>query len=232
MGFLATWLLELRIAKLRVGGIHHQISWTWSEDGAAAFWSALENRGALLLCERGTPAHEFSEWYLEVDEVLLGVFAEEFKCLEVRYPRRLRPVVNAILSEGFSEFDARRRVALSMSPAELPNSPPFLFRFGYESPTEWEQNQRHGTDFESSDAVWVYADSETAAIAAGLRFADRMVAEIFSTEGARLPKAWSDLGYAFWIETDPQELAGSREVDFPSFSEAVTLPGDLIPNTN
>ena len=45
----------------------------------------------------------------------------------------------------------------------------FLYRFGFEGPLEWEENQRHGWDGESSDAFWVIADSEEESSGVGRR---------------------------------------------------------------
>ena len=43
----------------------------------------------------------------------------------------------------------------------------FLFVFGYETPEEWRSNQHQGTDYESSEAVWISAENEEAALNSG-----------------------------------------------------------------
>lgn len=81
----------------------------------------------------------------------------------------------------------------------------FLYRFGYESPVEWRQNQRHGSDFESSSAFWVIADTAEDALAWGQEVSEKMVHEFFVRSGwseADIP-SWKEAGYAHWIEDAP-----------------------------
>lgn len=92
----------------------------------------------------------------------------------------------------------------------------FLFCFGYESPDEWRSNERDGTDFESSNGVWVEAASEGAAIRAGLDFAERHVARLFEEAGIADFPGWHASGYASWIEPDPLERWSGQALDtFP-----------------
>jgi hypothetical protein len=55
----------------------------------------------------------------------------------------------------------------------------YLFVFGYESPEEWQCNAEQGTDYESSNAVWVTASSKEIALLAGRRFAKDWVRQLF-----------------------------------------------------
>ncbi len=41
---------------------------------------------------------------------------------------------------------------------------PYLFRFGFESSIERRTNERQGTDFESSEAILILAETEEAAV--------------------------------------------------------------------
>ena len=92
----------------------------------------------------------------------------------------------------------------------------FLFVFGYESPDEWRNNQALGTDFESSDAVWVESESEEAALKAGRDYAQRRVAELFSSDPLPDWLGWSQSGYACWIEQEPsQKWAALRLKSIP-----------------
>src|ERR1700704_6149480 len=56
--------------------------------------------------------------------------------------------------------------------------PDFLFVFGYQSPDEWRTNRAQGTDFESSNAVWIAAPNGEAALRAGSSYAERYVVSL------------------------------------------------------
>ena len=79
----------------------------------------------------------------------------------------------------------------------------FLFRFGYEAPDEWRNNERDGTDFESSGAVWVSAHSVEEAETIGTGYAERFVAGLFYQAGMSSP-GWLQAGYAHWLEPEAQ----------------------------
>ena len=79
----------------------------------------------------------------------------------------------------------------------------FLFVFGYESPEEWSTNREHGTDFESSMAVWIAASDEELALLAGRSHAERWVHELFREQQVDSYPGWSASGYAHWIELEP-----------------------------
>jgi len=89
----------------------------------------------------------------------------------------------------------------------------FLFCFGYESPEEWRSNERHGTDFESSSAVWVEAESPDEATEAGLEFAQSWVAGLFREAGVADFPGWQESDYAYWIEEDHPKHSGDFSVD-------------------
>ena len=89
----------------------------------------------------------------------------------------------------------------------------FLFCFGYESPEEWRSNEQHGTDFESSYAVWVQADSEDEAVEAGLEFAQSWVAELFREAEVSDFSGWQESDYAYWIEGESQKNSGDFDLD-------------------
>jgi hypothetical protein len=81
--------------------------------------------------------------------------------------------------------------------------PKYLFIFGYESPAESRVNRSHGTDFESSDAVWIDAMDEIAAMTAGYNYADSFVQSLYRAQGEPLSAKWSDAAFAAWIEVEP-----------------------------
>ena len=79
----------------------------------------------------------------------------------------------------------------------------YLFCFGYERPDEWRGNRRNGTDFESSNGVWVDATSRESATAAGLAHADKFVGDLFRDAGVDDYPGWRACNYAHWIENKP-----------------------------
>jgi hypothetical protein len=81
----------------------------------------------------------------------------------------------------------------------------FLFVFGYESPTEHRSNREHGSDFESSNAVWVRASSEEEALSKGRAFADEFVAKLYCEKKAPESSRWSEQDFAHWISKKPLE---------------------------
>lgn len=81
----------------------------------------------------------------------------------------------------------------------------FLFVFGYESPAERATNDRDGTDFESSHAVWVRADSEDEALQKGREYAERFVGQLFRHAGVDDVADWTQGDFARWIEHNPLE---------------------------
>lgn len=80
----------------------------------------------------------------------------------------------------------------------------YLYLFGYESPVEREENIEHGTDFESSSAFWVEAESADDALRWGREVSDAMVHEYFLRSGwTRDIPNWKEEGFAHWIEDNP-----------------------------
>ena len=79
----------------------------------------------------------------------------------------------------------------------------FLFVFGYESPEEWRTNQQQGTDYESSEAVWISAADEAAALMVGRSHAERWVKDLFRKHEVEAYPDWAASDYANWIEHEP-----------------------------
>ena len=91
----------------------------------------------------------------------------------------------------------------------------YLFVFGYESPADAEAN-RVGSDFETSNAVWVGASSEKEAIQKGRSFVDAFVAKQYLEKKIQQPTRWSEQNFAHWISRDPiQEFSGLALESFP-----------------
>ena len=86
-----------------------------------------------------------------------------------------------------------------------------LFIFGYESPTEFQSNSEHGSDFESSAGVWITSVSEQDALEWGRTIAERFVAWLFEREKQR-PYSWIDGQFAHWVESDPTVLSSAKEL--------------------
>lgn len=96
----------------------------------------------------------------------------------------------------------------------------YLFIFGFESPREWAQNARHGTDDESSSAVWILASSSEAALALGCEYAERFVDELFSKATVANFPGWKNGDFAFWIEQRPFERFSEAALkDLPEIRE-------------
>jgi hypothetical protein len=89
----------------------------------------------------------------------------------------------------------------------------YLFCFGYENPDELETNKQFGTDFESSNAVWVQAENEQAALTIGIQYAKKFVSNLFKTKGIAISKEWSEIDFACWIEDNPQSKWSDTMLD-------------------
>ena len=102
------WPLALRIAGLELfwwlGGKRIRVDWTWGETGASVFWAALYREGSHLLRESGTPAYEFSVWYLELEGRLYVVLAEEWEPYVVLVPGRLVSRVEAAIRRAYDSL--------------------------------------------------------------------------------------------------------------------------------
>jgi hypothetical protein len=85
----------------------------------------------------------------------------------------------------------------------------FVYRFGYCTPMQWEANEAHGWDDESSGAFVVYADTRDAALRWGHEVAGAFVAWLFEVGGQLQPRSWAESHFAAWIE----------EIPTPAFSE-------------
>jgi hypothetical protein len=88
----------------------------------------------------------------------------------------------------------------------------FLFVFGYESPAEHLANQR-GSDFESSNAVWVRATSEEEAISKGRAYADEFIAKLCREKKVSESFRWSAQDFAHWISKNPLEEFSGLALD-------------------
>ncbi|WP_416462320.1 hypothetical protein [Sphingomonas sp. VDB2] len=91
----------------------------------------------------------------------------------------------------------------------------FLYRFGYETPSEFDSNSTHGTDFESSAACWIMAPSPADALIWGESIAQTFVTQLFNQAG-RKAYSWREAQFASWVEDDPniaEMLAGAPVVN-------------------
>jgi hypothetical protein len=93
----------------------------------------------------------------------------------------------------------------------------FLFVFGYDSPSERSVNAKEGTDFESSSAVWVRADSENEALQKGRDYAARFVRQQFEQAGIPDIPDWNEGRFAYWIARQP--LDGFSGIALDTFAE-------------
>ena len=104
----------------------------------------------------------------------------------------------------------------------------FIYRFGYESPIEWLQNDKHGTDFESSSSFWVEAESAEDALRWGREVSDAMVREYFLRSGwAQDIPSWKEEGFAHWIEDNPGPEFTPEYLSNPLVVRDGEMPADL-----
>ena len=96
---------------------------------------------------------------------------------------------------------------------------PFLFMFGFESPSEHFSNENNRTDFESSWAVWISAKNSEAALTWGRRVAEEFVRRLFEQSGDG-PRSWTEGAFAHWISEDPSEQESARnEASIPTVAD-------------
>jgi hypothetical protein len=79
----------------------------------------------------------------------------------------------------------------------------FLFRFGFCTPAQWEANEAHRWDDESSSAFFVLAENAEAAISWGREVAERYGNYLFEQAGVTKITSWKDSQFAHWIEEKP-----------------------------
>lgn len=95
-----------------------------------------------------------------------------------------------------------------------------LFIFGFESPHEFRINSTQNTDFESSRAILIRADTEEAALAWGRTIAEQYVNWLFSRDQTK-GYSWDAAVYSHWLE--PDRLEKARSLGVPSI-EAGEIP--------
>jgi hypothetical protein len=105
--------------------------------------------------------------------------------------------------------------------------PAYLYGFGYEQKDEMDYNRRTGADFESSTGVFIDAPSEAEALEWGREICEAYV----RYEHGDPSISWRHLGYAHWIEPDPETCSWKhclsffprvRVGEFPDFSRMTT----------
>jgi len=77
--------------------------------------------------------------------------------------------------------------------------PRYLYIFGYNTPEQIEAFDKHGWDDEDSEAVFIEAESEQAALAWGQQISLQFVRSLYSDRGM----TWKPDNYAHWIESEP-----------------------------
>jgi hypothetical protein len=88
----------------------------------------------------------------------------------------------------------------------------YVFRFGFESPSEFKQNNECNTDFESSQAFAVIAENPEAALSWGREVAELWTAKLFLEAGFVDVPSWKAGNYAHWIDHNPQRDFSSAEL--------------------
>lgn len=87
----------------------------------------------------------------------------------------------------------------------------FLFVFGYESPEECLANKK-GSDFESSDALWVRATTNSEALSKGRVYANEFVARLYGDANVT-GATWVDSNFAHWISENPLQEFSQHDLD-------------------
>ena len=80
--------------------------------------------------------------------------------------------------------------------------PHYLYVFGFNTPEQIQANEEHGWDDEDSEAIFISAESEPAALAWGQQVAKKYVANLY---GDRVP-TWEPDNYANGIESNPEVI--------------------------
>jgi hypothetical protein len=77
--------------------------------------------------------------------------------------------------------------------------PRYLYIFGYNTPGQIEALDKHGWDGEDSEAVFIEAESEQAALTWGQQISQQFVHRLYGDRGL----SWKPGDYAHWIESEP-----------------------------
>jgi hypothetical protein len=97
-----------------------------------------------------------------------------------------------------------------------------LFRFGFENPREAKLNACEGTDYESSTGIWIMSLSDDEAVRWGRTIAERLVAFLFE-RAQSMPYSWTERGFAYWIEREPEVLSWASYLPTVSVGEMPDL---------
>jgi hypothetical protein len=84
----------------------------------------------------------------------------------------------------------------------------FLYVFGYCTPSQAANNEKHAWDDESSAALFVAAETQEEALQWGRHVSNEYVAHLYRAAGLPEAISWVDSGFASWIQQLPSE-------DFP-----------------
>ena len=79
--------------------------------------------------------------------------------------------------------------------------PEFLYVFGFETPQQAKANSSHGWDDEDSEAVFIEAESATAALEWGRQISEQFIRDLFRNDDA----SWWRSSFAHWIAESPEE---------------------------
>lgn len=85
----------------------------------------------------------------------------------------------------------------------------YMFCFGYETPTQHDNNSAHGWDDSDSSAVFIECDTADEALDWGCEIAERFVARLWAARGEPAP-SWKSAGFAYWIESDAERIEAGR----------------------
>lgn len=106
----------------------------------------------------------------------------------------------------------------------------YLFRFGYSWPAElaWVEAHPDSDLGEASEALFIRASSSAEAEALGQETAEAFVRALFG----RQSYSWRQLGFAFWIEDDPEIIARSKDYNVPILESSAQLGAVAVDMAN
>ena len=78
--------------------------------------------------------------------------------------------------------------------------PHYLYIFGFNTPEQIEDWEKHRWDAEDSEAAFIEASSEAEALAWGREVSREFVRRLYGTQGLN----WRETDYANWIEAAPE----------------------------
>jgi len=95
----------------------------------------------------------------------------------------------------------------------------YLYIFGYEFPAQRLANQKYGWDDEDSYSFFIVAENTDQAIEWGREVSEAFFNHIYQrSDWKREIPSWKEIGYAHWIEDDPETISQARRWRCPQIT--------------